>query len=101
MHEPELTLSRVEETSAALTRALAATRVRPWAWVVEKGGPSLLRSILGVEEERSALGTAVPRRHPALPWPREGIAQGLPGPGITHAAVAAANLCDPATGQRR
>ena len=40
VHEPELTLSRVEETSAALTRALAATRVRPWAWVVDMGGPA-------------------------------------------------------------
>ena len=29
VHEPELALSRVEEAGAALTRALAATRVRP------------------------------------------------------------------------
>ena len=54
VHEPELALGRVEETSAALTRALAATRVRPWAWVVDMGGPSLLRSILGTR--RGALG---------------------------------------------
>ena len=42
VHEPELALGRVEETGATLTRALAATRVRPWAWEVERGFPSLL-----------------------------------------------------------
>jgi len=36
--EPELALGRIEETGAALTRTLAATRVRPWAWRVEMGG---------------------------------------------------------------
>ena len=38
VYEPELALGRIEETRAALTRTLAATRVRPWAWRVEMGG---------------------------------------------------------------